>query len=121
MTTIPTEFSLKVIECVDRGLGALGEAARRLVYWFLETKSHLKKEEIPDDPTEFVGALGALFGQGAGLLEKRIIKELEQTFNLTLGGGETFAETLTMIRAKRQASLATNRSLAGKSSPRRLS
>lgn len=120
MTTSPTEFNLKVVECVDRGLGALGEAARRLVYWFLDSKNHLKKDQIPDKPVEFVGALKSLFGQGAGLLEKRITKELEQTFNLILGG-EGLADTLELIRAKRQSSLTRDHNPASKSGPRKLS
>jgi len=120
MTTNPSEFDLKVAECVDRGLGALGEAARRLVYWFLDSKIHLKKDQIPDEPVQFVGALESLFGQGAGLLEKRIIRELEQTFKLILGG-EGLAETLALIRAKTQSSLTRNHNSASKSGPRRLS
>jgi len=120
MTTIPSDFDLKVTECVDRGLGALGEAARRLVYWFLDSKIHMKKDQIPDEPVEFVGALESLFGQGAGLLEKRIIRELEQTFNLILGG-EGLAETLVLIRAKRQSSPTRNSNSAKQSGPRKLS
>jgi hypothetical protein len=107
MATSPSEFDLKVSDCIDQGLGALGEAARKTVYWFLDAKVHLKKETIANEPGKFMATLERLFGQGAGLLEKRIIKELEQTFHLMLGG-ESLVETIALIRAKRESSASLN-------------
>jgi hypothetical protein len=86
----------QVLACIDEGMNSIGSAGRQTVYWYLAKKSDLKREGIPDHPSEFLEALKNLFGQGAGILERTIMRELKQGFNITLG--ENLAEVLSLIK-----------------------
>lgn len=91
-----SESNLKVLQCIDAGLGSIGLAGRQAVYWYLAQRLDLKRERIPDHPNEFLDALRKLFGQGAGILEKTIVRQLRQTFNITLGEG--MGDVLALIK-----------------------
>jgi hypothetical protein len=93
-----SEPNLKVLGCIDTGLGSIGMAGREAVYWFLAQKLGLKREGIPDHSNEFLEALKNLFGQGAGILEKTIVRQLRETFNITLG--ENLGEVLALIKRR---------------------
>jgi hypothetical protein len=88
----------QVLQCIDEGMNSIGSAGRQTVYWYLARKRDLMREGIPDHPSEFLEALRNLFGQGAGILEKTIVRELKQGFNITLG--ENLAEVLSLIKRK---------------------
>lgn len=93
-----SESNLKVLRCIDEGLSSIGTAGRQSVYWYLAQKLDLKREKIPDHPGDFLDALKKLFGQGAGILEKTIVRQLRQTFSITLG--EDMGEVLALIKGK---------------------
>jgi hypothetical protein len=101
-----SESSLKVLQCFDAGLNSIGTAGRLAVYWYLAQKLDLKRDKIPDHPGEFSEALKSLFGQGGGILEKTIIRQLRQTFKVTLG--ESLGEVLTLIKRKSLSAPAGN-------------
>jgi hypothetical protein len=65
----------------------------------------LHEEEIPDKPKEFLEALREVFGQGAGILEKMIVRELKKAFNVTLG--DDLCEVLDLVKQSRGASAAS--------------
>jgi hypothetical protein len=93
-----SESNLKVLQCFDEGLNSIGTAGKQAVYWYLAQKLDLKREKIPDHPGEFLAALKSLFGQGAGILEKTIVRQLRQSFNITLG--ENMGEVLALIKGR---------------------
>lgn len=66
-----------VLACVDKGLSQLGEAIKHVVYWYLENECGLKKEEIPDKPEEFITGLERMYGPGAKVIEKNILREMK--------------------------------------------
>ena len=98
MIQMESESNLKVLRCIDAGLNSIGTAGRQAVYWYLAQKLDLKREKIPDHPNEFLDALKKLFGQGAGILERTVVKQLRQTFDITLG--EDMGEVLALIKGK---------------------
>ena len=59
----------------------------------------LHEVDIPDKPREFLEATRELFGQGAGILEKMIVRELKKTFNITLG--DDLCEVVDLIKQSR--------------------
>lgn len=101
-----SESNLKVLQCIDAGLESIGSAGRQTVYWYLAQKCDLKREGVPDQPNEFMKALKNLFGLGAGILERTIVRQLRQTFKVTLG--ESLGEVLTLIKRKNLSALASN-------------
>lgn len=67
-------FEEILLEAVDEALTRLGDSPKQAVYYQLEKKFGLKRQEIPRKITEFERALDETFGLGARLLKIRITK-----------------------------------------------
>ena len=76
-------FHQKVLECVDKGMAPVGESARQAIYWHIANRQHLKREEIPRKPGQFIKALQAMLGTGTKTIEKGIVMEMRREFNLS--------------------------------------
>ena len=98
MRVMVSSLNAQVLECVDAGMDTIGGTSKRIVYWYLAQKRSITRDGIVDDPNAFIDALKTLFGQGAGILERTIIRQLRQTFNVTFG--ENLTEVLALIRRK---------------------
>jgi hypothetical protein len=85
-----------ILDCFDAGLESIGNAPKKMIYWYLLEKFRLPREKISENPGGFLDALRQLFGQGAGVLEKTIVRALKQKFKITLG--EDLVEVLSLIR-----------------------
>jgi len=91
------EFRKALLEAVDEGLLALGESARRAIYWHLERRGSIRRDEIPDRPGDFAEALRAIFGEGADVLlrvaARRLYGKLGLAFEERAGWGfQEYAE-----------------------------
>ena len=71
-------FQKLVVEAVDEALSSLGNAAKQAIYWYLEKTCAIDKRGIPYEAEKFEGALEKILGQGAKLLEIRMMKHLYQ-------------------------------------------
>ena len=71
-----------MLEAIDEGFLALGESVRQVIYWRLENRFSLSRGEIPNRLKEFIEALNNMFGAGAEILLKIIIKRLYTKLNL---------------------------------------
>ena len=69
-------FRRLLLEAVDEALSSLGDSVRQAIYFHLERKFNIKKQEIPNKIEEFADAIEEIFGLGAKLLEIRIMKSL---------------------------------------------
>lgn len=69
-------FHKLLLEAVDSTLCSLGDSARQSVYFHLEKKFHIKKEEIPGRIEDFDHGLNRIFGAGARFLEVLVMKKL---------------------------------------------
>jgi hypothetical protein len=87
----------RVLQCFDAGLDSIGKASM-VVYGYLSKTHNLNREKIVDNPSMFLDALRTLFGQGAGILERMIMRELKQAFHLTLG--DSLEEVLSLVKGK---------------------
>ena len=65
-----------ILEAVDDGLLVLGESARHALYYQIEKRFGINREEIPNRIDDFHKALENLFGPPCKILEKIIVKEL---------------------------------------------
>jgi len=96
-----TNLNAQVLQCIDAGMDSIGNTSKNIVYCYLVQKGKLTREGILDDPTSFIEALKNLFGQGAGILERTIVRQLRETFNIKLEV-ETLTDVLVVIREKRK-------------------
>ena len=69
-------FGSAVLGAVDDGLLVCGEAVRIVLYYFVEAKYHVRREQIPDRIEEFHKAIGELSGYGGRVTERLIAKSL---------------------------------------------
>ena len=71
------EFGKVLLGTIDKSLNQiLGETATKAIYFNLEQIYHLKREDIPDNLEEFQFTLERIFGIGALVIEKTIMKNL---------------------------------------------
>jgi len=76
------DFDKLFIEAVDEGLGVLGESGRQMIFFHLEKSYSIKRHEIPRKPEAFAAGLEKIFGAGASVLEKLIVKSLYSKLGL---------------------------------------
>ena len=75
----PTKkFEEILIESVDEAFSYLGESAKKTIYWHLEDKFFISKEEIPNRLDDFSNKLELILGVGARHLEILIMKKLHE-------------------------------------------
>ena len=72
----------KVLECIDRAVGSLGESSRQVIYWHLNILYDIKRIDIPKNPQKFRECLESIFGSGASTLEVLIEMEIRSAFQI---------------------------------------
>jgi hypothetical protein len=65
-----------LLEAVDSTLSSLGDSARQAVYFHLEKKFNITRDEIPSRIEDFDCGLERIFGVGTRFLEVLIMKKL---------------------------------------------
>ncbi|MGC8998792.1 MAG: hypothetical protein ACP5JW_05290 [Candidatus Bathyarchaeia archaeon] len=78
----PKDFQKTFLEAVEDGLSTLGDSPKQAILFHLEKTFKIKREEIPQNLTEFQKALEKIFRPGAPYLEKQILKKLYDKFHL---------------------------------------
>jgi len=76
------DFDKLFIEAVDEGLDVLGESGRQTIFFHLEKSCSVKRHEIPKKPEAFAAGLEKIFGAGASVIEKLIVKSLYSKLGL---------------------------------------
>lgn len=82
-------FEKLFIEAVDEGLETLGESGKHMIFFHLDKSYSIKKHEIPKKPEAFAKGLEKIFGAGASVLEKLILKSLYSKLGLKYEDVET--------------------------------
>lgn len=72
------KFNAILLESIDDALLTLGEKSRSLIYFHLETKFAISRQDIPDRVGDFSDALEQIFGLAAQHLEILIMKHLNE-------------------------------------------
>ena len=65
-----------MLESVDEALASLGDSAKQAIYFHLEDKFSIEKNQIPQRVEDFADGLEKIFGVGAQFLEILIMKKL---------------------------------------------
>lgn len=110
MTGAVSYLNPDISQCIDAGLDTIG-ASKKVVYWYLSEKRNLEREKIADNPAVFLETLRTLFGQGAGILERMIVRQIKQAFHLTLG--ENLEEVLALVKEKDSIAVKSGRLQTG--------
>ncbi|MEM2463251.1 MAG: hypothetical protein QXY07_01040 [Candidatus Bathyarchaeia archaeon] len=69
-------FDELLLEAVDEALSTLGDSAKQSIYFHLQDKFKISREDIPKRISEFAEGLEKIFGLGARFLEIMIMKRL---------------------------------------------
>ncbi|MGC9345250.1 MAG: hypothetical protein ACP5ER_00450 [Candidatus Bathyarchaeales archaeon] len=69
-------FEKLLLEAVDDALGSLGESAKQAIYFHLEDKFKIARNEIPRRVEDFADGLEKIFGLGSRFLEIIIMRKL---------------------------------------------
>lgn len=88
------DIHTQVVECVDAALKQLGPSISQALYFHLENKFGIKKEEILNQPEAFSKALHSIFGAGANVIERLIVQKIKDKFKLHLGSETCLAEAI---------------------------
>ncbi|KPV63716.1 MAG: hypothetical protein AOA66_0672 [Candidatus Bathyarchaeota archaeon BA2] len=93
-------FDKLFIEAVDEGLTVLGESGRQMIFFHLENSYSIKKHKIPKKPEAFATGLEKIFGAGASVIEKLILKSLYSKLGLKYEDREErpFAEYVNEVK-----------------------
>jgi hypothetical protein len=93
-------FKQALLEAIDEGLLTLGKSGKEAIYFHLQNLCALKKEDIPDKPEIFVEGLQKIFGLGAEVIEKAIVKNLYLKLGLAFKEkkGYSFLEYLNDVK-----------------------
>ncbi len=81
--TIVEESDKQLLDCIDKAFDTLGESVKQVVFWNFERMFKLKRAEIPDQPERFVEAIRSMFGPGASIIERNILREISNSLQLT--------------------------------------
>jgi hypothetical protein len=76
-------FQKLLLEAVDEALCSLGDSARQSIYYHLESKFELTRDEIPCRLEDFEVGLEKIFGEGTHFLEILIMKQLYEKVGTT--------------------------------------
>ena len=77
-TKIGEEFAIILLEAIDEALSTLGENVKISIYFHLEAKFSISRQEIPSKIKDFSAALERIFGQASKKLEILIMRCLNE-------------------------------------------
>jgi len=72
----------RLSECLESGLGFMGESARRSTLWHLQKNFGIKSEDFADHPDKLMEGLRRIFGRGTPLIERRLIAKVCSDFKI---------------------------------------
>jgi hypothetical protein len=72
------EFQKRFLDAVDAAFASLGESARQSIYYHLESKFKVARNEIPLRVEDFEKGLEKIFGAGTRFLEVLIMRKLHE-------------------------------------------
>jgi len=110
LATKSTNFDNLLIYAIDEALNSLGESVKQSIYFHIENKFNVARNEIPENLAEFQVGLEKIFGTGARFIEILIMKNLHSKVGLPLTMESEQLEFIEYLGAAKQRYLgnATN-------------
>lgn len=72
------KFSAILVDSIDEALSTLGDRSKKAIYFHLETKFGISKQDIPERVNDFSEAIEQIFGSAAQQIEILIMKCLHR-------------------------------------------
>jgi hypothetical protein len=79
-----SKFDKLLVSAIDEALTSLGESVKQSIYFHIENKFNVPRNEIPSNLKDFQGGLEKIFGTGARFIEILIMKNLHAKIGLPL-------------------------------------
>lgn len=98
-----SEFDELLLSAIDETLSSLGESVKQSIYFHIEKKFNVAKDEIPQKLEEFQGGLEKIFGAGAQFIEILIMKNLYSKVGFALKIAGEKVEFVRYVDAVREA------------------
>ncbi|HKW05469.1 MAG TPA: hypothetical protein VJN71_09245 [Nitrososphaerales archaeon] len=73
-----------ILACIDKGFEVYGQNIASVVYWEFKQKYSMNKEDVLSKPELFKVLLQHMFGAGSKCIERAIVREIRQCFDLDL-------------------------------------
>lgn len=87
-----------IAECVDAGLKELGHNVKKVIYFQLEKNFGIRREDIPNQPEAFSQALHSIFSEGAKVIERLIVRKIQEKINLHLEPETSFVDAVQAVK-----------------------
>lgn len=81
-------FDKLLLEVIDEALSSLGDSVKQAIYFHLENKFKIARDEIPQRVEDFAAGIEKIFGFGARFLEILIMKKLYEKIEQPLEWNE---------------------------------
>jgi hypothetical protein len=78
------DFDRILVNAIDEALNSLGASIRQSIYFHIENKFKVARNDIPENLEEFQGGLEKIFGTGAQFIEILIMKNLHSKIGIPL-------------------------------------
>ena len=78
------DFDKILLNAIDEALNSLGESVKQSIYFHIENKFCVARNDIPESLQDFQGGLEKIFGTGAQFIEILIMKNLHSRIGLPL-------------------------------------
>jgi hypothetical protein len=89
VTPKSTAFDKLLLSAIDEALNSLGESVKQSIYFHIENKFSVSRNDIPRNLSEFQGGLEKIFGTGARFIEILIMKNLHSKIGVPLVMGKS--------------------------------
>ena len=90
----------RILTCLDRALDILGSSVKRVTYFYLSKEEGLVPTDLIKNPRRFVNALYNFFGDGAGVIETWILRELRKEADLLIRESANLPDAVKHTKAK---------------------
>jgi hypothetical protein len=77
-----SSFDEVLLEAIDEALIVIGEPAKKILYFHIQSKYLLKPENISSKPELFILALKNVLGEGGCYVETLILKKICEKYHL---------------------------------------
>ena len=84
LATKSRDFDNLLLSAIDEALTSLGESVKQSIYFHIENRFSVARNEIPENLAGFQGGLEKIFGTGARFIEILIMKNLHSKVGLPL-------------------------------------
>ena len=79
----PEAFDTYVRKSIDHGLSIIGETAKNIFYYYMNSQYGVALIDLPDKIEAFHGALNGTFGAGSRIIERFVAMKLYDMLNLS--------------------------------------